>query len=125
MPFTHRRVANTVGIVLTLIAIIALLFSWHASVEEGKANRRLEAYVQCQADWTSFLLTAIQSNRASTSDANDALDNLIKSISSSTTPDQSRAALAAYQEARAKQKLTQEKNPLPPPPETICKLEDK
>lgn len=125
MPFTHRRVANTTGVLLLLIAIISLIFSWHASHEEAEANERLERYVQCQADWTSFFFTAIQAGRTASTEATQALDDLIKTISSATSPEQSRAALARYQEARANQKLSQTKNPLPPPPGTICKLEEK
>lgn len=125
MPFTHKRVANTVGIVLTLVAIISLVFSWKASADERDSNHRLKTYVQCQADWNNFLFIAIQASRNANADTTQALDDLIKSISSASSAADSRAALTRYQEARDKQKLSQTQNPLPPPPRSICKLEDK
>lgn len=125
MPFTHRKVANTVGLILVAIAIVSLFFSWHASAEEKRSNDRLKAYVQCQADWTNFLFQAINENRNASNTATQALDNLINTVATAKSPSETRAALAAYQKARVEQKDAQTKHPLPPAPKTVCQLEDK
>lgn len=121
--FGDRRVQNAIGLVLTLVAIISLVFSWRASAQERKSNDQLKAYVQCQADWTGFLLGAITESRSASAETSQALDDLINSIASSQSAQQTRAALARYQSARAQQSNSQKKNPLPPPPEQICQLE--
>lgn len=123
MPFTHRRVANTVGIVLTLVALVSLIFSWQASSKERKSNEQLKTYVQCQADWTNFLYQAIISARSSSTQSAAALDDLINTISTSTSREQSTAALDRYKKARAEQVKSQHDNPLPPAPKTVCQLE--
>jgi hypothetical protein len=124
MPFTHRRVANTIGTILTIIALIAIGFSWKATVDERHANAQLKKYVQCQADWSSFFLSAITENRNSTIATSQALDDLINAVTSAKSATDTRAALAKYLAARASQKENQKKNPLPPPPDQICQLKD-
>jgi hypothetical protein len=122
--FMNRKVQTAVGFLLTAVAIVSLIFSWRATAKEQHSNKQLKEYVQCQADWTNFLYQAITANRGATSAANSALDELIKTISTSTSRAQSAAALEKYKQARAEQIKSQTDNPLPPAPKTVCQLED-
>jgi hypothetical protein len=120
----NHAVQNAVGLLLTAIAIVSLIMSWSASIQEHKQSVRVQSYVQCQADWTNFLYQSIQANRGAATDANKALDELINTISTSTSRAQSAAALEKYKQARAQQVKSQNDNPLPPAPKTVCQLED-
>lgn len=122
--FVNRTFQSVVGLLLTLIAVISLTYSWQLSAEEKRSNDRLRAYVKCQGEWTSFFYQAIQASRSANQDAQSALDELITTVSTSTSREQSALALERYKAARAKQIQSQRENPLPEAPKNVCQLED-
>ena len=98
---------------LTIFAIVALVMSWRTS-------SNLTQYVQCQAEWNTFLHKALAAGRTANADAQAALDELIVAVSESKSATETRAALDKYKEARAAQIIAQRENPLPEPPEKVC-----
>lgn len=111
----EKTITLVSAIVMFLVAILALAGSWDT-------NRKLTNYVSCQVEWNTFLHTALNARTNAGAEATLAMDELINTVSQSTSPDESRAALAKYKEARAKQIKTQQEHPLPPAPEQVCEL---
>lgn len=120
----NRSFQSLVGLFLTLIAVISLSYSWSASTKENRSNDRLRAYVKCQGEWTNFFYQAIVASRTASQDAQAALDELVTTVSTSTSREQSAQALENYKAARAKQIQSQKENPLPEAPKSVCQLED-
>jgi hypothetical protein len=123
--FSSKKVQSAVGIIFSLLAIATLIVSLRATSEQQKQSQRLETYVKCQGEWTNFLYQAITANRDASREANAALDELINTISTSTSREQSTAALEKYKAARAKQIQSQNEHPLPEAPKQVCQLEEK
>lgn len=121
---SNRTFQSVVGLLLTLIAVISLSYSWQVSVEEQRSNDRLRTYVKCQGEWTNFFYQATTANRNASQEATAALDELITTISTATSREQSALALENYKAARAKQIQSQRENPLPEAPKSVCQLED-
>src|SRR5262245_36654516 len=109
-----------IWISIMVVVLVSLGFSWQASSAERHQNDQLRSYVKCQADWNSFLFSALSQSRDANTKSTQALDDLINSITTAKSASDTRAALARYQQARAEQKSTLSKNPLPPAPDTIC-----
>jgi hypothetical protein len=122
--FADRTFQNFIGIFLTLVAAASLVYSWKATQREQQSTAQLRSYVQCQGEWTNFFYQAIISGRDSSQEAAQALDELINTISTSTSREQSAAALEKYKAARAKQIQSQNEHPLPEAPKNVCQLED-
>lgn len=122
--FTNRTFQSLVGFLLTAVAATALVYSWDASTREKRSNDQLRAYVKCQGEWTNFFYQAIQASRNANQDAQTALDELITTVSTATSREQSALALENYKAARAKQLQSQKENPLPEAPKSVCQLED-
>lgn len=115
IDFMSRRVQYLIGVVLLLFAIGSLIGSW-------KTSHDLTDYVKCQQEWNSFLYVSISRSRGAGVEANQALDDLVDAVTQAKSAAETRAALERYKAARAKQKETAATNPLPPPPEEVCKV---
>jgi hypothetical protein len=122
MRWAHRRWQLVIGSILVLLAVLSLFGSCKASRDLSKSNGKLTSYVQCQQRWNSFLYVSLNSARTSSTEANQALDNLIDAVTQAKSPEETRAALETYKTARTKQKQTTADNPLPPPPEEVCEI---
>jgi hypothetical protein len=116
------RSNRVVSIILLLVAIISLFFSFHATMQEKKTNQRLTSYVKCQAVWTSFLYKANQAGRNANANTQKAMDDLVNAVGEARSEEDTRAALDRYKKAREEQNVSLEQNPLPPPPEQVCSL---
>lgn len=111
----QKKAALIMAIIMFVVATLSLAGSWDTS-------RKLTEYVQCQAEWNKFLHTALNARTNAGAEATLAMDELINAISESRSPEQSRAALTKYKEARAKQIQTQQEHPLPPAPDEVCEI---
>lgn len=122
---------SIISIVLSLLVGLCLIVSLKSSTDQAensaavkKNNEQLRDYVKCQADWTNFFYAAITASRSANAETTAALDQLINSISTAKSTQESEQALNTYKAARTKQLEAQTKNPLPPPPNKVCQLED-
>jgi type II secretory pathway component PulM len=118
----RERASQAVGIALLVVALVALGFSWRASIRLSQQSDELKHYVQCQAEWTAFLHSAVAASRDASAEAQVALDDLINAITTAKSREESAAALARYIQAREEQKKVQAQNPLPPPPKEVCHI---
>lgn len=110
------------GISILLVALISLIGSWQANAELSDQNKNLTKYVQCQAEWNTFLYRALEARTHAGNEATAAMDDLVNAITQAKSPDDTRTALAKYKTARANQIATQQQNPLPPPPNEVCQI---
>lgn len=95
------------------VSIVALVGSW-------QTGSNLTTYVQCQAEWNSFLHQALEARTNAGAEATAAMDNFIDAVAQAKSSEDIKVALAKYKEARANQIKTQHDNPLPPPPNEVC-----
>lgn len=108
------------GIMLLLLAFATTLqtfYQAHRSAELGREQVRLS---QCQITYQNGFADALDARTTATNEAQQALDELIETITQASGRDASRAALAKYVEVRERQKRTSEKNPFPPAPRDVC-----
>lgn len=117
-----RRFRLFGAIALFLVAIIALGGSWKSSLDLEHSNQQLKSYVRCQTEWNSFLHRALEARTNAGAEATAAMDDLVNAITEAKSAVDTRAALARYKAARANQIVTQQQNPLPPPPNEVCTL---
>lgn len=110
-----RRWLLVVAIFLFLVTSVSLVGSWRTSIE-------LREYVQCQADWNSFLSRALDARSGASVQAQAAMDQLVNAVSEAKSGEEVRAALANYNAARANQIRTLNENPIPKPPDEICTI---
>jgi cell division protein FtsX len=110
-----RIIAYISGLLATLAAMVALIGSWQTS-------DHLTAYVQCQSQWNGFLHRALEARTGANASATAAMDELVNAITDAKSTQDTRDALQKYKNARANQVLTQQQNPLPPPPDEVCEI---
>ena len=77
-------------------------------------------YVQCQAAVNNALITAQVARAGAGEQDRDAMDRLVSDVTKATSPADSRAALARYQQTRAAADADRAANPLPAPPSQTC-----
>lgn len=122
--YLSKRWLLIVAIAIFGVIALSLFGSWRTNVELQEQQDRLKHHVSCQTSWNSFLSRSLEARSTASFEAQAAMDELIRAISESTSPDESRRALAIYKAAREKQIATLKKNPIPKPPEEICNLKE-
>lgn len=76
--------------------------------------------VSCQASYAEASATATQARTLAAAEDRAVLDNLITSIATARSREDTRAALAAYQSTRAETDRRRDEHPLPALPSTRC-----
>lgn len=124
MKFNWFIVDRIVGLLLVVVAIFSLIKSFQTSQDVTTSNRQLTAYVKCQTDWTTFLHKAITIRSDTSAQATQAMDDLITSVLEAKSSEDVKIALEKYKAARQLQIDSRTQNPLPPPPNDVCKLKE-
>lgn len=114
----HQR---WLGLVLLLLGLLTV----GQGILYGQALRRI---VACQSEVSSAFSDALEARSAASSDAQQSMDTLIKSIganlsnpNSSDRDAQLHQAINDYLTKRAAADAQQAQHPFPPPPRDICK----
>lgn len=103
------------------IGVIVLVMSLAALGVAGYSSLRTRSYVECQADWSqAYATSAAQRAQAADTDRR-AVDDMVAAVLSARTAAESRAALLAYQQARADADRRRAANPAPALPDEVCR----
>ncbi|MGB3443901.1 MAG: hypothetical protein WBA97_34620 [Actinophytocola sp.] len=117
-----RRSRFTGTHVLGAIIVILGVFTAVQSYVQSDATARL---TECQTAYANGFADALDARSTATSEAQDALDQLLSSVAAVTPTEEGRRqfqdALTAYLEKRAVAKKAQQENPYPSPPRDVCK----
>lgn len=117
-----RRMRFTSNGVIAVVLIGLGIATAVQTYVQGEATARLTA---CQTAYANGFADALDARSKASSDAQDALDELLSTVAAiAPTPngrDQYRAALEEYNAKRTEAKRTQAENPYPPAPRDVCK----
>lgn len=121
---TRRPVRHTAqqitGVVLVVVSLAAVGMSYRATAETRRVEQDRQRYVECQAAVTDQLVTALNARFMATTRDREALDRLVGEVARAQNSDDSRRALATYQQARARADADRAAHPLPDPPAARC-----
>lgn len=116
-----RRVRFSSFNVLLVVVIVLGVFTAVQSYVQGEATQRLAA---CQTAYSNGFADALDARSQATSQAQDALDELLSKAASAVPStegrEQVRRALSDYLAKRAEAKRTQKEHPFPPAPRDVC-----
>lgn len=117
-----RRSRFTATHVLGVVVVLLGVFTAVQSYVQGEATATL---TECQLAYADGFADALDARSAATSEAQDALDELLTTVAQLTPTPESRQvfrdALNEYLDKRAEAKKTQAENPYPEPPRDVCK----
>lgn len=117
----HRSRFTTIHVVAAVVVLLGI-FTAVQSYVQGEATARL---TECQTAYANGFADALDARSAATSDAQDALDDLLSTVAALTpTPEGREAfvdALDEYLSKRADAKKAQAEHPYPPAPRDVCK----
>lgn len=118
--YISKKLLLACAIGLFLVVGISLIGGFYTNSRTTSTNQQLTKYVQCQADWNSFLSRALEARSGAASEAQAAMDQLVSAVSQAKSDEEVRTALENYQAARTRQIQTLKDNPIPKPPDELC-----
>lgn len=126
----RRFGGSVVPAVLVVLAIITTVQSVVTAQTNNAQDEETRRVVACQLAYANGFADALEARSTATTEAQNALDDLMNTVGQLTTTspreaaetrERFRAALATYLGKRAEAKKQQQQNPYPPPPRDLCK----
>lgn len=120
-PVKRKLRVTTNGV----IAFVLVLLGTATAVQSYVQSEATAKLTECQTAYANGFADALDARSTASSEAQDALDELLSTVAAITpTPggrQQFADALAEYLEKRAEAKKTQAEHPYPPAPRDVCK----
>lgn len=109
----------------TVIAAVLIVFGLLGAAQAYTQSNATDRIVGCLRDYGNQVADALDARGTATTEAQQALDDLLGQVSSATPTaegrDLVRRALAEYLSKRAAAKTAQAEHPYPPAPRDVCK----
>lgn len=104
-----------------VIGWVVLVASLLALGIAGYSGLKTRSYVECQAAWSQAYAASARERAAAAAVDRQALDDMVRSVLTATSREQSRAALVTYETARAEADAQRAQHPLPDLPDEVCR----